>query len=138
MEAIAKLNNSPIAPRKMDLVARLIRNMSVSKALNVLKYESKHCATYIEKLLLSAVANWENKNETVKLEEVDLYVKSIQVGSAGMLKRFRPAPQGRAHRKKKKKSHITILVDGRVKTKPVSHTKENNTSEKIIQHGTKS
>ncbi len=111
MEAVARLNNVPTSPRKMRLVADMIRGESVNRALNILKFESKVGAARIEKLLLSAVANWQSKNEDVKLEEADLYVKEILVDSARMLKRLRPAPQGRAHRIRKRSNHVTLVVD---------------------------
>jgi large subunit ribosomal protein L22 len=111
MEAIAKLKNVPTSPRKMRLVADLIRGQKVNKALNVLKFESKVGAARIEKLLLSAVANWQAKNEDTRLEEADLYVKTIFVDSGRMLKRLRPAPQGRGHRIRKRSNHVTLIVD---------------------------
>jgi len=111
MEAVASLNNVPTSPRKMRLVADMIRGESVNRALNILKFEPKVGAARIEKLLLSAVANWQSKNEEVKLEEADLYVKEILVDSARMLKRLRPAPQGRAHRIRKRSNHVTLVVD---------------------------
>ena len=111
MEAVARLNNVPTSPRKMRLVADMIRGESVNKALNILKFESKVGAARLEKLLLSAVANWQAKNEDIKLEEADLYVKSIMVDSGRILKRLRPAPQGRAHRIRKRSNHVTLVVD---------------------------
>jgi len=111
MEAIAKLNNNPIAPRKMRLVVDLIRGKEVRHALDVLRFTSKAGAPYIEKLLLSAVANWEAKNEDEDLEDVILYVKEAYVTQGRTLKRFRPAPQGRAHRIRKRSNHITLVVD---------------------------
>lgn len=111
--AFAKLNNSPIAPRKMRLVADLVRGVEVNKALNILQHNAKDASTSLEKLLRSAIANWEQKNEDKSIEEQTLYVKEIQVGSAGMLKRIQPAPQGRAHRIRKRSNHVTIVVDGK-------------------------
>lgn len=111
MEAVARLKNVPTSPRKMRSVADLIRGESVNKALNILKFESKVGAARLEKLLLSAVANWQSKNEDIKLEEADLYVKDIMVDSARILKRLRPAPQGRAHRIRKRSNHVTLVVD---------------------------
>jgi len=122
MEAIAKLSNSPISPRKMRLVANLIRGMSATKALTVLKYQPKQGAAYLEKLLLSAIANWQHKNEETKLEEAEVYIKEIRVDSAGMLKRIKPAPQGRAHRIRKRANHVTLVVDGRHQPKQASTT----------------
>lgn len=111
MEAVAKLNNVPTSPRKMRVVADLVRGQRVNQALNVLKFESKHGAARIEKLLLSAISNWQLKNEDQKLEEADLYVKEIFVDSGRVLKRLRPAPQGRAHRIRKRSNHVTLVVD---------------------------
>ncbi|PIF05746.1 MAG: 50S ribosomal protein L22 [Draconibacterium sp.] len=109
----AILRNCPTSPRKMRLVADLIRGMEVNKALDVLKYSSKEASGRVEKLLLSAIANWQAKNEGVRLEESDLYVKKITVDSGRILKRLRPAPQGRAHRIRKRSNHVTIFVDSR-------------------------
>jgi large subunit ribosomal protein L22 len=107
----AYLKNVPTSPRKMRLVADLIRGQRVSKALNILKYEAKHPAAKLEKLLLSAISGWEAKNSDVKLEEADLYVKEIFVDGGRILKRLRPAPQGRAHRIRKRSNHVTLVVD---------------------------
>ncbi len=111
MEAVAKLNKSPISPRKMRLVADLIRGAKANKAFAILKNEPKKCAIYLEKLLLAAIANWQVKNKDLNLEQTDLYVKRIQVDSAGMLKRLMPAPQGRGHRIRKRFNHVTLVVD---------------------------
>lgn len=111
MEAIAKLLNVPTPPRKMRLVADMVRGRKVNDALNILKFESKNGAAKIEKLLLSAIANWQEKNEDEKLEEADLYIKEIRVDGGRMLKRLRPAPQGRAHRIRKRSNHVTLVVD---------------------------
>ena len=111
--AFAKLNNCPTSPRKMRLVADIIRGEKVNRALNILKFEPKQGAARLEKLLLSAIANWQNKNEDIRLEDADLYVKEIKVDSGRMLKRLRPAPQGRAHRIRKRSNHVTIVVDSR-------------------------
>lgn len=107
----AILKDCPTSPRKMRLVADSIRGMEVNKALDVLKYSPKEASRRVEKLLLSAIANWQAKNEGVRLEESDLYVKSIMVDSGRILKRLRPAPQGRAHRIRKRSNHVTIFVD---------------------------
>ncbi len=109
----ARLNNCPTSPRKMRLVADLIRGQEVNKALGVLKYTKKEAAQRLEKLLLSAIANWQNKNEGVRIEDSNLYVKSINVDSARMLKRLRPAPQGRANRIRKRSNHVTLFVDSK-------------------------
>ncbi|MCH2229980.1 MAG: 50S ribosomal protein L22 [Crocinitomicaceae bacterium] len=111
--AFAKLNKSPIAPRKMRLVADLIRGVEVNKALNILQHNAKDASTSLAKLLRSAIANWEQKNEGKSIEEETLYVKSIEVGGGAMLKRIQPAPQGRAHRIRKRSNHVTIVVDGK-------------------------
>jgi large subunit ribosomal protein L22 len=108
---VAKLKNVPTSPRKMRLVADLIRGERVSKALNILKYEPKVGSFKLEKLLLSAIANWEAKNQDGKLEEADLYVKDIWVDGGRILKRLRPAPQGRAHRIRKRSNHVTLVLD---------------------------
>jgi large subunit ribosomal protein L22 len=109
--ATAYLHNAPTSPRKMRLVADLIRGERVARALNILKYDAKHPSAKMEKLLLSAINNWESKNTDVKLEEADLYVKEVFVGGGRILKRLRPAPQGRAHRVRKRSNHITLVVD---------------------------
>jgi large subunit ribosomal protein L22 len=113
MEAVAKLNNVPTSPRKMRLIADMVRGMDVNQALNVLKFEAKQGAPRIEKLLLSAIANWQEKNPDERLEEADLYIKEIRVDGGRILKRLRPAPQGRAHRIRKRSNHITLVVDSR-------------------------
>jgi len=110
--AIAKLNNSPIAPRKMRLVADLVRGVEVNKALNILQHNAKEASHSLEKLLRSAIANWEQKNEDRSIEEETLVVKSIEVSGGRMLKRIQPAPQGRAHRIRKRSNHVTIVIDG--------------------------
>jgi large subunit ribosomal protein L22 len=109
--SVAKLKNVPTSPRKMRLVADLIRGVRVNKALNILKYEPKIGAGKLEKLLLSAISSWEAKHTDVKLEEADLYVKDIFVDGGRILKRLRPAPQGRAHRIRKRSNHVTLIVD---------------------------
>ena len=111
MEAIAKLTNVPTSPRKMRVVADLIRGERVNKALSLLKFEPKVGAAKLEKLLLSAISNWQIANEDAKIEEADLYIKLISVDSGRMLKRLRPAPQGRAHRIRKRSNHVTIVID---------------------------
>jgi large subunit ribosomal protein L22 len=111
MEAIAKLNNCPTSPRKMRMVADMVRGQKVSRALSILKYEARSGAAKLEKLLLSAIANWEQKNPDKRIEDANLYVKTIFVNEGKMLKRLRPAPQGRAHRIRKRSNHVTIVVD---------------------------
>jgi large subunit ribosomal protein L22 len=111
MEAVSKLKNVPTSPRKMRMVADLIRGKKVNKALSLLKYEPKEGAARLEKLLLSAISNWQIVNEDARLEDADLYIKSIFVDGGKILKRFRPAPQGRAHRIRKRSNHVTLIID---------------------------
>ena len=108
--AFAKLNNCPTSPRKMRLVADLVRGERVEKALNILKFSQKEASNRLEKLLLSAIANWQAKNEDASIEDAELVVKEIRVDGGSMLKRLRPAPQGRAHRIRKRSNHVTIVV----------------------------
>lgn len=108
--AFAKLNNCPTSPRKMRLVADLIRGEKVERALQVLKFSSKDASRKLEKLLLSAIANWQAKNEDASIEDAELFVKEIRVDGGSMLKRLRPAPQGRAHRIRKRSNHVTIVL----------------------------
>ena len=107
----AVLKNCPTSPRKMRLVADMIRGMEVNRALDVLKFSSKEASERVEKLLMSAVANWQAKNEGVRIEEHPLVVSRIMVDSGRILKRLRPAPQGRGHRIRKRSNHVTIYVD---------------------------
>ncbi len=108
---LAALRNNPTSPRKMRLVADMIRGMEVRKALDVLRYNPKEASRKMEKLLLSAISNWQAKNEGVRIEDNHLVVKQVFVDSARILKRLRPAPQGRGHRIKKRSNHVTILLD---------------------------
>lgn len=108
--AFAKLNNCPTSPRKMRLVADLVRGEKVEKALNILKFSQKEASNRLETLLLSAIANWQAKNEDASIEDAELFVKEIRVDGGSMLKRLRPAPQGRAHRIRKRSNHVTIVV----------------------------
>ena len=108
--AFAKLNNCPTSPRKMRLVADLVRGEKVEKALNILRFSQKEASNRLEKLLLSAMANWQAKNEDSDIEEADLFVKEIRVDGGSMLKRLRPAPQGRAHRIRKRSNHVTLVL----------------------------
>lgn len=109
----AKLNNVPTSPRKMRLVADMIRGMEVNKAIDVLHFSSKEASRRMEKLLRSAIANWEQKNENGNIEDANLYVSEVYVDSARMLKRLRPAPQGRAYRIRKRSNHVTLFVDSK-------------------------
>ncbi len=112
MEAVAKLKNCPYPARKMRLLADLVRNRSVEEAVNILRFHSKKMyAEKLEKLILSALANWEIINEEGRIDEANLTIKSICVDNARQLKRIRPAPQGRAHRIRKRSNHITVVVD---------------------------
>ena len=111
--AFAKLNNCPTSPRKMRLIADLIRGMDADKALAELKLNPKEASGRMEKLLLSALANWETKNEGKRMDENNLYVSEVKVDSGRMLKRVQPAPQGRAHRIRKRSNHVTLVVDSR-------------------------
>tara|TARA_B100000674_G_scaffold37654_1_gene26294 strand:- start:8019 stop:8426 length:408 start_codon:yes stop_codon:yes gene_type:complete len=111
--AFAKLNNCPTSPRKMRLIADLIRGMDADKALAQLKLNPKEASGRMEKLLLSALANWEVKNEGKRMDESNLYISEVKVDSGRMLKRIQPAPQGRAHRIRKRSNHVTLVVDSR-------------------------
>ncbi len=111
--AFAKLNNCPTSPRKMRLIADLIRGMGVEKALAELKLNPKEASSRMEKLLLSALANWEAKNDGKRMDQENLYVSEVKVDGGRMLKRIQPAPQGRAHRIRKRSNHVTLVVDSR-------------------------
>lgn len=108
--AFAKLNNCPTSPRKMRLVADLVRGVQIEKALAILKFNPKEASRRLEKLLLSAIANWQAKNEEANIEEAELFIKEIRVDGGSMLKRLRPAPQGRAHRIRKRSNHVTLVL----------------------------
>ncbi|MDX1365098.1 50S ribosomal protein L22 [Arenibacter latericius] len=108
--AFAKLNNCPTSPRKMRLVADLVRGVQIEKALAILKFNPKEASRRLEKLLLSAIANWQAKNEDADIEDAELFIKEIRVDSGSMLKRLRPAPQGRAHRIRKRSNHVTLVL----------------------------
>lgn len=115
MEAIAKLKNVSLSARKMRFVADSVRGKSVDDALNILKFSKREASEYVEKLLLSAISNWENKLDMAySADDYGLYIKSIHVDEAGMLKRFRPAPHGRAHRIRKRSNHVTVVVTNKV------------------------
>ncbi|MBC2839624.1 50S ribosomal protein L22 [Robiginitalea sp. SC105] len=111
--AFAKLNNCPTSPRKMRLVADQVRGEEVEKALAILRYSTKEASRRLEKLLLSAIANWQAKNEDADIEAADLFVQEIRVDGGRMLKRLRPAPQGRAHRIRKRSNHVTLVLGAR-------------------------
>ena len=107
---MAKLNNCPTSPRKMRLVADQVRGKDVNKSLSNLKFSQKQASSRLEKLLLSAINNWQQKNPDSDVENEQLYIKEIKVDGAGMLKRLRPAPQGRAHRIRKRSNHVTMIL----------------------------
>jgi large subunit ribosomal protein L22 len=117
MEATAKLRNISLSARKMRLVVDLIRGKSVDEALNILKFHKRESAEWLEKVLLSSIANWEVKTDmTLDAADHDLYIKSIYSNEGTSLKRFRPAPHGRAHRIRKRMNHVTVVVENRVAT----------------------
>ncbi|MBB5396178.1 MULTISPECIES: 50S ribosomal protein L22 [unclassified Mucilaginibacter] len=111
--SVAKLQNCPTSPRKMRLVVDLIRGENVEKALYILKFTNKEAAIRVEKLLLSAIKNWEAKNEGKRVEDSGLFVKEVSVGGGRQLKRLRPAPQGRGFRIRKRSNHVTLIVDSK-------------------------
>ncbi len=110
----AVLKNCPTSPRKMRLVADQVRGEEVNRALDILKFSQKEASRKLEKLILSAISNWQTKNEGVRIEDSSLYVKEIYVDSARILKRLRPAPQGRAHRIRKRSNHVTVILDSAI------------------------
>ena len=119
----AILRNCPTSPRKMRLVTALISGKEVNKALDILKYSSQEASRRLEKLLLSAIANWQAKNEGVRLEESNLYVKTVHVDSGRVMKRLQTAPQGRAYRLRKRSNHVTLVLDSKVKEVEENTTK---------------
>jgi len=114
--AFAKLNNCPTSPRKMRLVADLVRGQKAEMALSILKFSPKEASRRLEKLLLSAISNWQAKNEDANIEDADLFVQEIRVDGGAMLKRLRPAPQGRAHRIRKRSNHVTVVIGAKNNT----------------------
>ncbi len=122
MEAVAKLNDCPSSPRKMRLVVDLIRGVEIQKALHILKYNPKEASLKLEKLLYSAIKNWETKNEGSRIDDSNLFIKEIFVDGGRQLKRLRPAPQGRGHRIRKRSNHITLVVDSKVDNKMIETT----------------
>ena len=127
MEAVARLRNYPTSPRKMRLLADLIRGKEVEEALNILKFSTKHPSLPLEKLLLSAIANWRQKNEGQDVTAANLIVKTIFVDGGRTLKRMNPAPQGRAYRLRKRSNHVTLFVDSKPAKAP--HAKAQSTTE---------
>lgn|SRR5690554_5863 len=113
MEAVAKLRNCPMSARKMRLLVDNIRGKSAQDALNICRYSNREAGEWVEKLLISAISNWEYKSEGRSAEDFDLYIKTALVDEAGMVKRIRPAPHGRAHRIRKRSNHVTLVVENR-------------------------
>ena len=109
----AILRNVPTSPRKMRYVTEMIKGQEVNKALDILKFSTKEASRRVEKLLLSAIANWQAKNEGVRLEDSNLYVKEVQVDGGRILRRIQPAPQGRAYRIRKRSNHVTLVLGSR-------------------------
>ncbi len=135
MKAVAKLKNCSGSPRKMRLVIDAIRGMEVDMALRILKVTSKKSSNYVEKLLLSAVSNWQSKNEGIRVEDAGLYVKEVFVDGGRVLKRWRPAPRGSAHRIRKRTNHVTIVIDNkRELEKTVAIKKEKSKKEKTTDN----
>ncbi len=132
MEAVARLRNQPTSPRKMRLLVDLIRGKKVEEALNILKFSTKHPSQPLEKLLLSAIANWGVKNEGRDVTTANLIVKTIMVDNGRTLKRMNPAPQGRAYRLRKRSNHVTLVVDsapaGHKETKLTREQAQNSTN----------
>ena len=126
---IARLRNVPTSPRKMRLVADMVRGIDVELALGMLQHSSKEASNRLYKLLRSAIANWEVKNEGARIEDNKLYVKEISVDGGRMLKRIQPAPQGRAHRVRKRSNHVTLILGNRVEQEIVEDVKETAKSE---------
>lgn len=137
---VAMLNNVPTSTRKMRLVADLVRGQKVNIALSILKFQAKQGAARLEKLLLAAIADWQAKFPDAKLEDADLYVKEIFVDGGRILKRLRPAPQGRAHRVRKRSNHVTLVLDSAVSelSKMVEMVENNSEPEKSTKKAPKS
>ena len=123
MEAVARLRNQPTSPRKMRLLVDLIRGKEVEEALNILKFSTKHPSVPLEKLLLSAIANWRVKNEGQDVAAANLIVKTVFVDGGRTLKRMNPAPQGRAYRLRKRSNHVTLSVDSKPAKAPYKGAK---------------
>jgi len=115
-EAKAILRNCPTSPRKMRYVVDMIRGLDVERALNLVKFSSKHASDDVEKLLLSAMANWQAANDGARIEDSQVYIKIMHVDGGRMLKRWLPAPQGRAYRKRKRSNHVTLILDSKLNT----------------------
>jgi large subunit ribosomal protein L22 len=121
----AVLRNCPTSPRKMRLVTDMIKGVEVNKALDMLKFSNKEASHEVEKLLLSAISNWQSKNEGARIEESNLFVKEAFVDQSRTLKRIQPAPQGRAHRIRKRSNHVTVIIDSRNAVEEVELEQEN-------------
>ena len=125
MEAVAKLKNCPMSARKMRIVVDNIRGKSVDEALNILKFTKKEAATWLEKVVYSAISNWENKGDMAySAADYDLRIKEAFVNEGTMLKRFRPAPHGRAHRIRKRQNHVTIVVENAIEIEGLNTEEE--------------
>jgi large subunit ribosomal protein L22 len=124
-KAMAVLNNCPTSPRKMRLVVDMIRGVDVNRALDILRFSTKEPSQKVEKLLLSAIANWQKKNEEVRVEKSNLYVKEVFVDGGRQLKRLRTAPQGRGYRIRKRSNHVTIILDSRANSQEQVESKTN-------------
>jgi large subunit ribosomal protein L22 len=130
MQSVAKLKNSPHPARKMRLLADLVRGKSVDEALNILRFHNKKAyAVQLEKLIKSAISNWENKHEDESVEDAELFVSSIMVDGGKTLKRIQPAPQGRAHRIRKRSNHITVVLSSANQVEMVEDIEEPQTEE---------
>jgi len=112
-EFFASLSNCPTSPRKMRLVVDLVRGVEIGKALDILKFNPKHPAKKVEKLLKSAISNWQTKNDGKRIEDANLFVKEVFVDGGRILKRLHPAPQGRAYRIRKRSNHVTLVLDSK-------------------------
>lgn len=121
----SKLNNCPTSPRKMRLVADLVRGKNVNTALQILRFTNKDAAPRLEKVLLSAISNWQAKNTDQRLEDSNLFIKEIYVDSARMNKRLRPAPQGRGYRIRKRSNHVTLVIDSKTDQTEITNTDNN-------------
>ena len=124
--SLARLSNCPTSPQKMRLVADMIRGKKVETALNSLRFSTKEAAGRLEKVLLSAISNWQLKNEGQRIEDQDLFVKEVFIDSGRVLKRLRTAPQGRGHRIKKRSNHITLVLDSKTPVAATTSATENN------------
>lgn len=124
-KAKAVLNNCPSSPRKMRLVVDMIRGVEVNRALDILRFSTKEPSKKVEKLLLSAIANWQKKNEDTRIEKANLFVKEVFVDGGRQLKRLRPAPQGRGYRIRKRSNHVTIVLDSHANIEEQVESKSN-------------